>query len=172
MLRVLGTIVVAVVASASIARADCDPKFFPYAHVAYTIGGSIAGTNAGFRQGLDLATMPVVLCGWREGGGGGSLTMSTDQAHVLGISGVIGSGRTPNYLAVNYGRGASTLAGAAAEAGLVHRFATDVMAAGNGLDLRANFDLILVQLGLHVMIVGVNGPWETMIAATIGIGRF
>jgi hypothetical protein len=116
--------------------------------------------------------MPIPLLTWSQYGGSQNPYGSTGHGYFAGASGVLGFGHTPGYLALDVGRGMDGIIGAFAGTGIVHRFSSSRMASGNGLEFRANFDVLLVQIGVRILVVGIDGPWENMILGTLGLGRF
>jgi len=139
------------------------------AHVGYAIGGSFAQQNSGLRHGLDLALLPQLLLVHHDGGGQG---VESSSGLALGPSAIIGFGRTPDYLAFDFGYGLSTIVGGFVGAGPVYRFSSSWMPKGFGFEGRLAFDVLLCVAGLRIMNVFGDHSSEFAAMLFLGAGRF
>src|SRR3954468_17504492 len=105
----------------AVARAD-HKVLLGGAHVGYAAGGGLSAVEGGFRQGLDVAFMPLLL---RTEHSGQRDAYATDQGRLLGGSAFVGFGESPKYLALDVGYGVSTIVGAMAALGPTVRFEQD-----------------------------------------------
>ncbi len=139
------------------------------AHVGYSIGGSFAQQDSGLRHGLDLALLPKLFFLHHDGGGQG---FESSSGLALGPSAIIGFGRTPDYLAFDFGYGLSTIVGGFAGGGPVYRFSSSRMPQGFGFEGRLAFDVLLCDAGLRIMNVVGDHSSEFAAMFFLGAGRF
>ncbi len=139
------------------------------AHVGYAFGGALAADDSGFRHGLDFAFMPVLFAVEHRSARD---SISSEVGYVLGLSGIYGFGETSSYLALDFGRAAHSLFGAFAGFGPVYRFPKDERRAGYGGEGRVAFDVVLLELGFRLLVLGGKDSSEVSALFSAGLGRF
>jgi hypothetical protein len=142
--------------------------------VAYALGGSVAESSGGIRHGLDLAVMPFFF-----------RAKSTDPEpehkkpqydYVLGASGLLGFGKTPSYIGLDFGVGED--GGSLFPMGIYKgfgpalRFPKDGMPTGFGGQGRFSCDILFVQVGLRFMLLWGRESSEFVTLVSLGVGRF
>jgi len=125
--------------------------------------------TSGWRHGIDLALMPVLFCTTRRAARD---SVSSDFGYTLGASGIIGMGRTPSYVALEFGSAVPAALGTFAGVGVVYRFPSDERSGGAGVEGRINLNTALLNAGVRLMLIGGDKPSEAVLLASLGLGRF
>lgn len=139
------------------------------AHLGYALGGGLAVDDGGFRHGLDFALMPVLFA---TKSGAGPHSLESVSGYTAGLSGIYGFGRTSSYLALDFGPAASSMGGGFAGVGVVYRFPKDERTAAYGVEGRVALDVLFVQIGLRLILVGSSHSSEANLLFSVGVGRF
>jgi hypothetical protein len=152
---------VAILASLLIAApADAKPFGIVGGHVSYALGGA----SGGFRQAVDAG----IAAGWFTETGNRDGMLATKKGVILTGAVVSGLGAYPTYIEAGVGSATdSGYVGMSAALDLVARIDPDATA---GLGIHLNADLLIVQLGARVMVVGADAELVGMF--TVGFGRF
>jgi hypothetical protein len=152
-------------------RLGYRPELLWGAHMGYGLGAALIpqAVQTGFRHHLEAAAALGPGKQWLSLGNSitGSTTPSTGL--LVGASGLLGIGSSPSYALAEGGYGRdSSLAALGVFVGVGSRLSSGMAPV---LGLRANLDVLLVNLGLRTLVSLEQSP-DVLLCATLGVGRY